>query len=232
MVTDGYDAIAPVAPFLNWSSYRRSLLLFQGSLLATLAMFFVGPFVPLRPILLLAGEGVFIATHPWVFPAVKGLFDKIDEEKRSGKTPLGRELSRMETKNREFLAMLRQLYEEDGLDDSIWERGWRDVEMYQNERFGKGGAASSSGWSAHNLQFGERKPFTKGADGWTAQDKDLEVSGYTLDVRCVAISYILQRYLKDVLTCRLARLSDRAIAEKLQCRSSLGGNGWMAMTGA
>lgn len=183
MVTDGYDAVAPVVPYLNWSSYRRTLLLFQASLILTAVMFFGAPHIPLRPILLIAGEGAFIATHPWVKPAVTGLLNKLDEEKRTGKTPLGRELNKMERMNREQQAKLSQWYDEDGLDDQVWQKGWRDVEMYQNERFAIETAASASGWSAHNLQFGERRAFTKGPDGWTA--KELDVAGYSLDIRYI-----------------------------------------------
>ena len=93
MVTDGYDAGAPLVPYLNWSSYRRSLILLQGSLLLTSILFFVGPYIPIRPILLLAGEGAFIANHPWLKPAVEGLLSKIGEEKKTGKTALGRKLA-------------------------------------------------------------------------------------------------------------------------------------------
>jgi hypothetical protein len=181
MVTDGYDAIAPAVPFLNWSSYRRTLLLFQASMILTVVMFFFGPFIPIRPILLLVGEGAFIANHPWVKPAVLGLTKTLQEEKTACKTPLGRTLYQLEVKNREQMAALRQWYEEDGLDDTVWEKGWRDVEMYQNERFADANAASGTGWSAHNLRFGERKAFTKGSDGWTAQE--LDVAGYSLDIR-------------------------------------------------
>ena len=131
MVTDGYDAGAPLVPYLNWSSYRRSLILLQGSLLLTSILFFVGPYIPIRPILLLAGEGAFIANHPWLKPAVEGLLSKIGEEKKTGKTALGRELNRIETVNREMQATLRQWIEEDGLDDVVWQKGWKDVEMFE-----------------------------------------------------------------------------------------------------
>lgn len=131
MVTDGYDAGAPLVPYLNWSSYRRSLLLLQGSLLLTSVMFMLGPYIPIRPVLLLAGEGAFIANHPWLKPAIDGLLKKVDEEKKTGRTALGRELNRMEASSRELQASVRQWIEEDGLDDKIWQKGWRDVEMFE-----------------------------------------------------------------------------------------------------
>ena len=53
----------------------------------------------------------------------------------------------------------------------------------RNERHSASSAANTVGWSAHHLTFGERKPFTKAADGWSAQE--LEVAGFSLDIRCV-----------------------------------------------
>jgi hypothetical protein len=82
MVTDGYDAGAPLVPYLNWSSYRRSLILLQISLLLTGIVFVVGPYIPLRPILLMAGEGIFIINHPWLKPALEGMMKRIGDGKR------------------------------------------------------------------------------------------------------------------------------------------------------
>ncbi|UZJ57254.1 hypothetical protein CBS101457_006574 [Exobasidium rhododendri] len=187
LVTDGYDAGAPLVPYLNWSSYRRSLILLQGSLLLTCILFVAGPYVPIRPILLLAGEGAFVINHPWFKPGVEGMKKRIDEEKRTGKTTLGRELNRIETNSREWRATLRQWLEEDGLDDEVWQKGWKDFEMFENERYSTTNAANTGGWSAHNLTFGERKSFTKGSDGWSAQE--LEVAGFSIDIsRQVAMS--------------------------------------------
>jgi hypothetical protein len=55
--------------------------------------------------------------------------------------------------------------------------------MDRNERYNETNTISTAGWSAHNLTFGERKPFTKAADGWSAEE--LEVAGFSLDIRCV-----------------------------------------------
>lgn len=131
MVTDGYDAAAPMVPYLNWSSYRRTLLLLQASLVATALLFFLGPYLPIRPVLLLAGEGAFIANHPWLQPAVLGITKRLSDEKTAGRTPLGRELRRMEARSRALRAKLRIWIEEDGLDDVVWQKGWKDVEMFE-----------------------------------------------------------------------------------------------------
>jgi hypothetical protein len=131
MVTDGYDAGAPLVPYLNWSSYGRSLLLLQGSLLVTGLLFMFGCYLPIRPVLLIAGEGAFIANHPWLKPALQGLWKKIEEEKKTSQTALGRELNRIERSGAELQAIIRQWIEEDCLDDEIWQKGWKDVEMFE-----------------------------------------------------------------------------------------------------
>lgn len=185
MVTDGYDLIAPSVAYLNWSSYPRTLLLFQGSLVLTAVMFMLGPYIPLRPILLIAGEGAFLAGHPWVAPAISGLQRSIAQERAQNPRGLpARELERWEKRSREMRRRAQQWIDEDRLDDEVWEKGWRDVEMFENERFvdpKKASSAAVPGWSAHNLTFGERKPFTKAKDGWSAEA--LEVSGFAMDIR-------------------------------------------------
>lgn len=132
MVTDIYDLVAPSVGFLNWSSYPRSLLLLQVSLLLTALLFVIGPYVPLRPILLVVGELAFLANHPWVKPAVQGLTRAIDEERsQNPKGMTNRHLKKMEKRNREMMRRLQIWYDEDRLDDEVWERGWRDVEMFE-----------------------------------------------------------------------------------------------------
>ncbi|CEH18490.1 Peroxin/Dysferlin domain [Ceraceosorus bombacis] len=191
MVTDIYDLVAPSVGFLNWSSYPRSLLLLQISLVLTAVLFVIGPFVPLRPILLVVGELAFLANHPWVKPAVQGLSRAIDEERKQNPKGLtNRQLKKMEKRNREMMRRLQIWYDEDRLDDEVWERGWRDVEMFENERYISPTAVRSGqtpGWSVHNLQYGERKAFTKAKDGWSASE--LEVSNFGTEIsRQVAMS--------------------------------------------
>lgn len=60
----------------------------------------------------------------------------------------------------------------------------------RNERYVSPTSARSGqtpGWSVHNLQYGERKPFTKAKDGWSASE--LEVSNFGAEIsRQVAMS--------------------------------------------
>ncbi|EPQ27380.1 uncharacterized protein PFL1_04919 [Pseudozyma flocculosa PF-1] len=177
LVIDGYDAIAPLVPYLNWSSYTRSLHVFQLSILVTALLFFVAPYIPYRLVLFLAGEGAFILNHPWTLPALQGVGKRINSS---------REGRRMVKLLKEGGHRLREWVEQDRLDDDVWEKGWRNVEMFENERFQPTNRASSSsglvgGWSAHNLNVGERRPWTKGADGWSSDDLDV-IPGASIDI--------------------------------------------------
>ncbi|PWY99610.1 hypothetical protein BCV70DRAFT_190474 [Testicularia cyperi] len=176
MVIDGYDVVVPVVPYLNWSSYSRSLHVLQLSLLTTVALFFVAPYVPYRLVLLIGGEGAFLLNHPWTKPAIEGIVKRIDTS---------REGRKMVSWLKEGTHQLREWIEQDRLDDVVWEHGWRNVEMFENERFLPTTRASSSGnvggWSAHNLRLGERRPWTKGPDGWSADEIDV-LPGHRIDV--------------------------------------------------
>jgi hypothetical protein len=180
MIIDGYDLLAPTVPYLNWSSYTRSLHILQLSLLTTVLMFFIAPYVPYRAVMFLAGEGAFILNHPWTKPALAGLFTRIDTSRE------GRKIMKMA---KEGGHKLREWIEQDRLDDFVWERGWRNVEVFENERYLPDKRAASStgvvgGWSAHNLRMGERMPWTKGPDGWTSDEVEV-LPGHRIDVRCV-----------------------------------------------
>ena len=197
MVPDGYDAIVPVVPYLNWSSYNRSMLILQLSIVTTVVMLFLGPLLPLRMILLIGGEAMFIATHPWVPPVVEAI-GKMRAARAPGSSVQAEQLqSVMRKRGKEASHVLRSWLELDRLDDSIWLNGWRDVEIFENERLLDVEAARQSsvgqprispgpGWSAGNLRReGDRKPWTKGSDGWSPEDS-LQGTGYTFDHRCVS----------------------------------------------
>nr|CDI53806.1 conserved hypothetical protein [Melanopsichium pennsylvanicum 4] len=152
MIIDGYDLLAPTVPYLNWSSYTRSLHILQLSLLTTLLMFFVAPYVPYRAVMLFAGEGVFIVNHPWTKPALEGVLKRMET---SGQ---GRKLIRIV---KEGGHRVREWIELDGLDDHVWEKGWRNVEVFENERFSKmkKGASSSGvvgGWKWMREWLGQK----------------------------------------------------------------------------
>jgi hypothetical protein len=163
MITDVYDLLAPFSIHINWSSPTHTLLVFQSLILVTLTLFFIAPYLPYRFILLVAGEGAFILNHPWTDPVVKKLMGKIGE---------GKEGRKLKESNRKALAMLNEWIKMDQLPDDVWTRGWREVEVYENERFAQEkGAKAKEGegrWSGHNLRYGERKvsPAARQRQGW------------------------------------------------------------------
>ncbi|SCV74502.1 BQ2448_7531 [Microbotryum intermedium] len=66
-VSAGSDfAMAHVVPFLTWQDTRVTLVLLQLATLSSFAILFIAPYIPIRMVLLVAGEAVFFAGHPIV----------------------------------------------------------------------------------------------------------------------------------------------------------------------
>jgi hypothetical protein len=132
MVTDGYDLLAPSVAYLNWSSYPRSLLLLQLSLLSTVLLFIFSPYLPLRLLFLVAVESLFLANHPWIAPLFSGIKAAVQREKEERPQQMpARWMESMEERSREIKAKLEVWMQEDRLDDAVWTRGWREVEMFE-----------------------------------------------------------------------------------------------------
>ncbi|CAD6931479.1 unnamed protein product [Tilletia controversa] len=197
MVALGYDEISPIMPYINWSSYSFTLVLMQLAIVATVAMFFLGPYLPLQPVLLVGGEALFILTHPYFHPVATTIARKAAESEE------GRLLAR---KNRAILSKVQELIDLDRLSDETWERGWKVVEMYENQRWmplsstashrvtsaSDSHSAPEGTWSGHHLRQGDRRPWTKGQDGWTAAEGRAGASsggaGWSVDVSKVEMS--------------------------------------------
>ena len=122
LVIDGYDAIAPAVPCLNWSSYSRTLHIFQCSILVTIVLFFAAPYIPWRLLMFVGGEGAFVLNHPWTLPALQDFAKKIKTSRE------GRKILKVLKQNGHTM---RGWIEQDRLDDHVWEQGWRNVEMFE-----------------------------------------------------------------------------------------------------
>lgn len=159
LIIDAYDLLAPLVKYLNWSDVPRTLRLFQGALVSIVVLYLVGPLVPLRFALLVGGEAALIAHHPWVKPSVEGILKYF----RSGRAAQKRIL-----RNRRFMQRLTDLLDEDRLPESVWASGWRDVELFENQRYRpKKTKDQDSRWTASALRPAERRPWTKASDGDT-----------------------------------------------------------------
>lgn len=174
LIIDGYDHIAPFVKFLNWSDVPRTLRLLQASVAATVLMFFVGPYIPVRLTLFVVGEAALIANHPWVKPTVNAIHKHFTT---------GRAAQKRILRKRRLTQRIADLLDEDRLPESVWERGWRDVELFENQRFRPGFAshdAQEFRWSPNALQPGERRPWTRGSDGYSPEnDAEIETIGQT-----------------------------------------------------
>lgn len=169
LVIDGYDHIAPLVKYLNWSSVPRTLRLLQAAIAAMVLMFFLGPYIPVRLTLFLVGEGVLIMNHPWVKPTAEAVHKHLNS---------GRAAQKRILRKRQLTQRISDLLDEDRLPESVWERGWRDVELFENQRFrpGKkrGGGEKDANWSGNALQSSERQAWTHGSDGY-ASDKEAAI---------------------------------------------------------
>lgn len=158
MITDAYDLLSPLSIHLNWSTPSHTLHIFQSLLLLTIVLFLVSPYLPYRLILFVGGEAALLANHPYVAPSVAKLMAKFGA---------GQEGRRLRSGQRRMVAQLHEWMRMDSLPDEVWEKGWKDVEVYENERFSddastkrvadKNGLGERGRWSGHALRFGERK---------------------------------------------------------------------------
>lgn len=161
LIIDGYDDLSPLVPFLNWSSEERSLRILQGCLVAMVAMYFIGPLIPIRPVLLLVGEGVLIANHPWVKPTVAALKQQLISTPGAQRRAL---------RKRRMHQMIHDLIDQDKLPDWAWTSGWRDMVLFENERYVPSFGSVERRWNADNLRVDERKPWSRGSDGWAPEN--------------------------------------------------------------
>ena len=161
--SDAHDAVYPVIPHINNSTPYTPILL---SL--TLALLIVSipllSLVPLRLTCLILGLFPFALTHPFTHVVL---------------LPAAIELLRPRLKV--LRSRLFRLVDNDRLEDKHWSSEMREVELWENERW-TGGSSSSSidsdsaqtglGWSKVNLKPIERKPWTRGRDGWSGVSDD------------------------------------------------------------
>ena len=125
LIIDGYDHISPVVKYLNWSDVPRTLRIFQASIVVLVLMYFVAPLIPWRLLVFLAGEFVLIHHHPWLQPALNAIKKHVHSARRSH-----RRAQRQHRLKQRLLDML----DEDRLPEYVWERGWKNVEVYENQR--------------------------------------------------------------------------------------------------
>ncbi|WFD30376.1 hypothetical protein MSPP1_001395 [Malassezia sp. CBS 17886] len=175
LVIDAYDDIAPLVALLNWSDVPRTLRLLQAAMVAAVALFFIGPYIPFRAVLLLGGEGALLANHPWMKPSVAAAAKRMTK---------GRAARRRAQRMRRLKQAVSDVLDEDRLPESVWAHGWCDMQVYENQRLRVGllQAPNEERWSGQNLLVGERSPWTKGADGFSSPDATVDGFDFTMSM--------------------------------------------------
>lgn len=161
LIIDGYDHISPFVKYLNWSDVPRTLRIFQASMFALVLLYVVAPWVPWRLLVFLGGEFVLIHHHPWLQPAVNAMKKQMNT---------GRDSYRRAQRQHRLKQRLFDLLDEDRLPEYVWERGWKEMEMYENQRYcaRRHSSARDRAWCSQNLEPGERQAWTRGSDGFSA----------------------------------------------------------------
>ncbi|TFK78231.1 hypothetical protein K466DRAFT_668498 [Polyporus arcularius HHB13444] len=160
-VSDGHDFAVQFVPYLTWSSPYTSLIL-SAVLVTFLAMIPLVNILPMRTTCLVLGLLPFFITHPFtqhtLLPGLQSTFGVLSTH---------------------FRAQAHQFVDDDKLEDRHWRTELREVELYENERWAPGsngaadeGAKTEGTWSKTNLKLGERKPWTRGRDGWSGISDD------------------------------------------------------------
>lgn len=147
--SDAHDTILyTIVPHLTFSTpYSYSIL--TCTIISLVLLLFILPFVPLRLVFLFVGCLPLLLTHPlsrtylpiFVAPHIKRLRVKV-----------------------------ARLADDDRLEDMHLRSELKEVELWENERFG--GIGGERGFSKVNLRSGERKGWTRGKDGWSDTTSD------------------------------------------------------------
>jgi len=144
-VSEGYDFIAPLIPLLTPSPQVVFPLV-----IATAFSLVIPLFVPIKAIFLLIGLSPMVLGHPLVFPVT---------------------IFVLQTNSKLFVTYWRMFRDDDRLSEHHWQRGLREVELWENERWDK----EKRVWGKDS----ERRRWTRGADGWSPVRGEGSVSNLT-----------------------------------------------------
>ena len=114
----------------------------------------------MRTTFLIVGLAPFLVTHPFTLHTILPLLLEATAKR----------LVRLRV-------MLMRLVDNDRLEDKHWCSELKVVELWENERWvtpsgSEDNNSIHAGWSKSNLRPGERKPWTRGRDGWSGVSDD------------------------------------------------------------
>ncbi|KAG8936400.1 hypothetical protein FRC02_002624 [Tulasnella sp. 418] len=150
-VADLYDFVVPHLSHLTWTTPMTSPIFFF-TLFSLFALIPIIGMIPLRPVFLVLGLTPFVLTHPYVLPTLPALIKPFLPKLRTG---------------------LRRVVDDDQLLEKHWAAPMKEVAVWENERWNP-----STGWTSTNLRVGERKPWTRGQDGWSGTVEGTPFDGH------------------------------------------------------
>ncbi|KAI1794938.1 integral peroxisomal membrane peroxin-domain-containing protein [Ganoderma leucocontextum] len=165
-VSDGYDIVVQLVPYLTYSSPYTSLIL-SFALVSFLALIPLVNVIPMRTTCLVIGLLPFFVTHPFTQHTLLPILQTS-----------GAMLNLLQERALRFI-------DNDKLEDKHWRTELREVELWENERWVRGATSppddptkAEGTWAKNHLKLGERKAWTRGRDGWSgvADDGSGEVS--------------------------------------------------------
>ncbi|KAI0631916.1 integral peroxisomal membrane peroxin-domain-containing protein [Trametes polyzona] len=172
-VSDAHDFAVKFVPYLTHSAPYTGTI-FSVVLATFLLMIPAVNMLPMRTTCLVLGLLPFFFTHPFTQHSLLPTL-------QSGLRPVLNSLR--------FRAL--RAVDDDNLEDKHWRTELREVELWENERWAPGpngssdeGGRTEGSWSKANLRPGERKPWTRGRDGWSgvSDDGSGEVSNLTFSL--------------------------------------------------
>lgn len=155
--SDGYDIVYTAVPHVNHSTPYTPVIL-SFSLAAFAASTPLIYFLSVRLTCLTLGLTPFFFTHPTT---------------QHDLVPLAIQL--FQPRLKVLRARLMRLFDNDRLEDRHLRAELREVELWENERWAGANAGddqADAGWSKTHLRPVERKPWTRGRDGWSGVTED------------------------------------------------------------
>ncbi|KAJ7625496.1 integral peroxisomal membrane peroxin-domain-containing protein [Roridomyces roridus] len=171
-VADVETAIQPYIPYFTHRKPHTNHIL-TLLLISLLPMLFLVslPVFPIRGVCLFMGIAPLLLTHPVISAMLPGLYDAALT--RAEASPL---LGKLRNKlagtgpaaaPRSWRSLAVRVVDDANLTDECWVAQKREVELFENERFGSADDGHQREWSKANLRDGERAGWTRGRDGWS-----------------------------------------------------------------
>ncbi|KAJ7656245.1 integral peroxisomal membrane peroxin-domain-containing protein [Mycena polygramma] len=169
-IADAETALQPYIPYItNRKPQTPHLLtLLVISLFPMMAMVSL-PAFPVRTVCLFLGIAPLLLTHPIIRVLLPNVFAMVLAHIEA--SPLVTRLrakvfgSGSASSPRSWKSLGVRLVDDANLTDECWVAEKREVELFENERFG--GDDTHKEWSKANLRDGERTGWTRGRDGWS-----------------------------------------------------------------